>query len=199
MEPVRKIIGLAAPLYRADVDTDQILPKQFLKLIDRTGFGKHLFADWRYDAAGKPKPDFVLNIARYQGAKILLAGNNFGCGSSREHAPWALSDAGFRAIIAPGFADIFYNNCFKNALLPIAVDKELVEDFVKACEAREGWSLAIDLEAQTISDDRGVEHRFTIDPFRKKCLLFGLDDIAMTLEHEAKIKTYEAAHLGEGT
>ncbi len=147
MEAFSTFTGVVAPLYRADVDTDQILPKQFLKLIDRAGFGKHLFADWRYTSDGRKKADFVLNLDRYLGASVLLAGRNFGCGSSREHAPWALQDAGFRAIIAPSYADIFYNNCFKNGLLPIALAEPLVAELVAECEANTGWTLTIDLES----------------------------------------------------
>jgi 3-isopropylmalate/(R)-2-methylmalate dehydratase small subunit len=197
MEPYRTFTGVVAPLYRADVDTDQILPKQFLKLIDRTGFGKHLFADWRYTTSGEEKPDFVLNRERYRSASILLAGRNFGCGSSREHAPWALVDAGFRAIVAPSYADIFYNNCFKNGLLPIAFDASIIEALLAECEAIRGWRLTIDLEPQAITTPSGVTHRFEIDPFRKRCLLLGLDDIAMTLEHEEQIASYEAARAKE--
>ena len=191
------------PLDRANVDTDAIIPKQFLKSIKRSGFGPNLFDEWRYLDHGEPgmdnskrplNPDFVLNQPRYQGAQILLARENFGCGSSREHAPWALEDYGFRAIIAPSFADIFFNNCFKNGLLPIRLDAEKVDVLFKAVEANAGYKLKIDLEQQTISAPDGTVHRFEVEAFRKHCLLNGLDDIGLTLQHVSEIKGYEAKH-----
>ncbi|MFO7189668.1 MAG: 3-isopropylmalate dehydratase small subunit [Pseudomonadota bacterium] len=193
--------GLVAPLDRANVDTDAIIPKQFLKSIKRTGFGPNLFDGWRYLDVGQPdqdnskrplNPDFVLNQPRYQGASILLARENFGCGSSREHAPWALLDYGFRAIIAPSFAEIFYNNSFKNGLLPIVLDEAQVDELFKDTFATPGFELVIDLEAQSISyADGSKRFAFDIDPFRKYCLLNGLDDIGLTLRHADKIKAFE--------
>ncbi|MFQ5913987.1 MAG: 3-isopropylmalate dehydratase small subunit [Nitrospinota bacterium] len=194
MEPFKSFTGKVMPLNRADVDTDQIIPKQFLKRIERTGFGQFLFLDWRYTPEGQPKPDFVMNQPHYEGAEILLAGKNFGCGSSREHAPWAIQDAGFRVIIAPSFADIFYNNCLKNGLLPALLDEDVVNRLVTECEAQAGYSLSIDLERQTVTTPGGEMHKFEIDPFPKRCLLEGLDDIALTLQHESKIAAFEAAH-----
>lgn len=183
--------GLVAPLYQANIDTDQIIPKQFLKSIKRTGFGANLFNDWRFLADGTLNPDFVLNFPRYQGASILLAGNNFGCGSSREHAPWALEDYGFQVVIASAFADIFYNNCFKIGLLPIILEEEIVAQLVKKSEENEGYQLTVSLESQTISDNDGFEISFNVDEFRKHCLLNGLDDIGLTLQHADKISEYE--------
>ena len=186
--------GRVAAMDRANVDTDQIIPKQFLKRIERTGFGEFLFFDWRYLADGSDDPAFELNSAPAQGASILLARRNFGSGSSREHAVWALDDYGFRAVIAPSFADIFFNNCFKNGVLPIRLSEETVETlFQRVAQAQGLYDLTIDLPAQTISDSQGVVAKFDIDPFRKECLLGGLDDIAMTLKHEAKISEFEAA------
>jgi len=193
--------GLVAPLDRANVDTDAIIPKQFLKSIKRTGFGPNLFDEWRYLDHGEPgqdcskrpvNPDFVLNQPRYQGAQVLLARRNFGCGSSREHAPWALEDYGFRAIIAPSFADIFYNNCFKNGLLPIVLSEEQVDQLFREVEASEGYELHIDLPAQTVTTPGGTVFSFQIDAFRKHCLVNGLDEIGLTLEHADDIKAYEA-------
>ncbi len=193
--------GLVAPLDRANVDTDAIIPKQFLKSIKRTGFGPNLFDEWRYLDRGEPgqdcskrplNPDFVLNQPRYQGAQILLARRNFGCGSSREHAPWALEDYGFRAIIAPSFADIFYNNCFKNGLLPIVLSEEQVDQLFREVEATEGYQLHIDLPAQTVTTPGGTVFTFEIDAFRKHCLVNGLDEIGLTLQHADDIKAYEA-------
>jgi len=190
MEPFKTFTGLVAPLDRVNVDTDQIIPKQFLKRIERTGFGEFLFYDWRY-RDGKPHPEFVLNQERYKGATILLAGDNFGCGSSREHAPWALKDYGFKVIIAPSFADIFFNNCLKNGMLPIVLPGDLVKElFVKVFE-NEGYNLTVNLESQTLKDLEGWTIDFVVDPFEKKCLLEGLDDISLTLKHEDKIKAYE--------
>lgn len=191
MEPFVRHNGLVAPLDRVNVDTDQIIPKQFLKRIERTGFGQFLFYDWRFDENGKPNPDFVLNYPRYQGASILLTRNNFGSGSSREHAPWALLDYGFRVILAPSFADIFYNNCFKNGILPIILPEETIDELFQRVEANEGYRLTVDLEEQKITDDFGLEISFEIDPYRKSCLLQGLDDIGITLQYEDAIRAYE--------
>jgi len=173
------------------VDTDQIIPKQFLKRIERTGFEEYLFYDWRYLDDGKPNPEFVLNNERYKDATILLTRNNFGCGSSREHAPWALKDYGFLVIIAPSFADIFFSNCFKNGMLPIVLPESVVEELFKRVFANIGYRLTVDLESQIITDDKGFKIPFEIDPFKKKCLLEGLDDIGLTLKHEDKIRVYE--------
>ena len=192
--------GMAAPLDRANVDTDAIIPKQFLKSIRRTGFGPNLFDAWRYldigepdqDNSGRPlNPDFVLNQSRYQGASILLARENFGCGSSREHAPWALADYGFRVIVAPSFAEIFYNNCFKNGLLPIVLPKQEVEGLFQAVASVIGFRLAVSLQDQVVRLPDGSEQTFEVDPFRKYRLLNGLDDIGLTLQHADKVQTYE--------
>jgi 3-isopropylmalate/(R)-2-methylmalate dehydratase small subunit len=192
MDKFAKLTGIAAPLDRVNVDTDQIIPKQFLKRIERTGFGEFLFFDWRYkDDGTTPNPEFELNAAALQGAVILLAGKNFGCGSSREHAPWALLDYGFRSIIAPSYADIFYNNCFKNGILPIVLPEATVNEFMHKAQAKLGYQLTVDLEAQTISDGDGYTVKFDVDPFRRHLLLNGLDDIGLTLQHEADITTYE--------
>jgi 3-isopropylmalate/(R)-2-methylmalate dehydratase small subunit len=192
MTPFKNETGVVAPLDRANVDTDQIIPKQFLKRIERTGFGKFLFYDWRYLSDGKtPNPEFELNAPELAGATILLAGRNFGCGSSREHAPWALSDYGFRALIAPSFADIFYNNCFKNGILPVTLPEETVGELFARAHEQPRYILAVDLESQTISDEHGFRTSFTIDPFRKHCLMNGLDDIGLTLEHEPDITAFE--------
>lgn len=194
--------GIVLPLNRANVDTDFIIPKQFLKSIKRTGFGVNLFDEHRYldkgepdaDNSGRPlNPDFVMNQPRYAGAKVLLARDNFGCGSSREHAPWALDDYGFRAIIAPSFADIFFNNCFKNGLLPIVLDKELVDGLFAEVEACEGYALEIDLESQQVRKPDGTALAFEVDAFRKHCLLNGLDDIGLTLEDSNKIAQFETS------
>ncbi|HSD46848.1 MAG TPA: 3-isopropylmalate dehydratase small subunit [Pyrinomonadaceae bacterium] len=190
MKPFTKHTGLVAPLDRANVDTDQIIPKQFLKRIERTGFGQFLFYDWRYLPDGQINPSFVLNEPRYQGASILVADKNFGCGSSREHAPWALAEFGFRVIIAPSFADIFANNCFKNGMLPIAVSDEHVEEFMKRAQEREGYQLTVDLGTRIIRDKDGSVS-FVVPDFQRYCLLEGLDDIALTLKHEDAIKAYE--------
>lgn len=192
--------GLVVPLDRANVDTDAIIPKQFLKSIKRSGFGPNLFDEWRYldhgepgqDASQRPKnPDFVLNQPRYQGAQVLLARENFGCGSSREHAPWALEDFGLRALIAPSFADIFYNNCFKNGLLPIVLDAAIVDQMFRETEATPGYTLHVDLEQQTVTTPGGETFGFEVDAHRKYCLLNGLDDIGLTLQQADKIKVYE--------
>ncbi|HZO86943.1 MAG TPA: 3-isopropylmalate dehydratase small subunit [Chthonomonadaceae bacterium] len=193
MEPFVRVTGVAAPLDRVNVDTDQIIPKQFLKRIERTGFGKFLFFDWRYLNDGTtPNPEFELNDPRYQGAPILLAGKNFGCGSSREHAPWALLDYGFRALIAPSFADIFYNNCFKNGILPVRLPEETVNLLMERAKTVPGYQVTVDLEAQTVSDNQGFSAPFEVDPFRRHCLLHGLDDIGLTLQHADDIAAYEA-------
>ncbi|GAB7387614.1 3-isopropylmalate dehydratase small subunit [Bacillaceae bacterium] len=191
MEPFTKFTGLVAALDRVNVDTDQIIPKQFLKRIERSGFGQFLFYDWRFNEKGEPNPDFELNQERYQGATILLTGNNFGCGSSREHAPWALLDYGFRVIIAPSFADIFYNNCFKNGILPIRLPQETVDMLFKKVAERVGYQLTVDLQTCKITDDDGLEIDFEVDPYRRECLLKGLDDIGITLQYEDLIKEYE--------
>lgn len=192
--------GLVAPLDRANVDTDAIIPKQFLKSIKRTGFGPNLFDEWRYldhgepgrDNSGRPlNPDFVLNQPRYQGASILLARRNFGCGSSREHAPWALEDFGFRAIIAPSYADIFYNNCFKNGLLPIVLPEETVDQLFASVEAQPGYELTVDLSDQTVTTPAGGVIKFEIDAFRKHMLVEGLDEIGLTMQHSDAIRAYE--------
>ena len=192
MEPFKRVKGIVAPLDRVNVDTDQIIPKQFLKLVQRTGFGQYLFYDWRFHPDGKPKAEFVLNEPKYSGAKILIARANFGCGSSREHAAWSLLDYGFRAIIAPSFADIFYNNCFKNGILLITLDETIIERYFDNVAKHPGFSLEIDLAQQTILDSDGSVVRFAIDPFRKKALLEGLDDIELTLKHAEKIREYES-------
>jgi 3-isopropylmalate/(R)-2-methylmalate dehydratase small subunit len=195
--------GLVVPLDRANVDTDAIIPKQFLKSIKRSGFGPNAFDEWRYLDHGEPgmdnskrplNKDFVLNQPRYKGAQILLARENFGCGSSREHAPWALEDYGFIVVIAPSFADIFFNNCFKNGLLPIRLDAAKVDVLFKAVEANPGYKLKIDLEQQSITAPDGTVYKFEVDAFRKHCLLNGLDDIGLTLQHVQDIKTYETKH-----
>ena len=192
--------GVAAPLDRSNVDTDMIIPKQFLKSIKRAGFGPNLFDELRYldegqpdqDCSGRPlNPDFVLNKARYQGTSVLLARENFGCGSSREHAPWALDDFGIRVVIAPSFADIFYNNCFKNGLLPIVLPEAQVDQLFREVEATEGYQLTVDLERQVVVTPAGEEFAFEVDAFRKHCLLNGLDDIGLTLQHADEIKAYE--------
>jgi 3-isopropylmalate/(R)-2-methylmalate dehydratase small subunit len=205
MEPFRTLTGLVAPLDRANVDTDAIIPKQFLKSIKRSGFGPNLFDAWRYLDRGEPgmdherrrlNPDFVLNEPRYRGAQILLARRNFGCGSSREHAPWALLDYGFRALIAPSFGDIFYGNCFLNGLLPIVLTPHEVDRLFADAAAFPGFSLAIDLERQTVATtDGSVVFGFDVDPFRKHCLLNGLDEIGLTLAHADEIRAFEAKHL----
>ena len=193
MQPFVKVTGVAAPLDRANVDTDQIIPKQFLKRIERTGFGQFLFYDWRFEADGvTPNPDFELNDQAYAGAVILVAGRNFGSGSSREHAPWALGDFGFRTVIAPSFADIFYNNCFQNGLLPIKLSEEQIAGLIKQLQDKPGSQLTVDLAAQTISDEAGTSIHFEIDPFRKHRMLNGLDDIGSTLQHEPDITAFEA-------
>ena len=204
MKPFTVHKGLVAPLDRENVDTDQIIPKQFLKSIARAGFGPNLFDAWRYLDPGapgqdlarrKPNPDFVLNQPRYDGASVLLARKNFGCGSSREHAPWAIEQYGFRALLAPSFADIFFNNCFKNGLLPIVLPESDVARLFDEVAAFDGYALAIDLERQVVIKPDGIELHFEVEPFRKHCLLNGLDDIGLTLRHAEKIKAFEAERL----
>ncbi len=203
MQEFNQLNGLVVPLDRANVDTDAIIPKQFLKSIKRSGFGPNAFDEWRYLDHGEPgmdnskrkiNPDFVLNQSRYQGASVLLARENFGCGSSREHAPWALEDFGFRVIIAPSFADIFFNNCFKNGMLPIVLSVDDVDKLFKETEATEGYILNIDLSAQTVITPSGQSYQFDVDAFRKHCLLNGLDDIGLTMQHQDAIKAFETQH-----
>ena len=194
MHPFTKHTGLVAPMDRVNVDTDQIIPKQFLKRIERTGFGQFLFFDWRFKDDGSENPEFELNQPQYRGASILLARRNFGSGSSREHAPWALEDYGFRVIIAPSFADIFYNNCFKNGMLPIKLPDAAVDDLFNRCAKHPGYKLTADLEACRLTDDYGLSLPFEIEEFRRHCLLHGLDDIGLTLEHADKITAFEKNH-----
>jgi 3-isopropylmalate/(R)-2-methylmalate dehydratase small subunit len=191
MQPFEKITGTVLPLDRINVDTDQIIPKQFLKRIERSGFGQFLFFDWRYREDGSLNDEFVMNSPEYRGASILLTRANFGCGSSREHAPWALADYGFRVLIAPSFADIFYNNCFKNGMLPIRLSGEQVDELFRRVQDSKGYELTVDLENQTISDEAGRVVPFEVDAFRRECLLHGLDDIGLTMQHEEKILNYE--------
>ncbi len=193
MNKFTKHTGRTVALYQPNIDTDQIIPKQFLKRIERTGYGEFLFYDWRFDADGTPQSDFVLNDPKYKGASILIAGANFGCGSSREHAPWSLTDYGFSVVIAPGFADIFYNNSLKNGLLPVALSEEKVAELVENSKNQENFELIVDLENQTVNDRQGFQASFEIDGFRRYCLLNGLDDISLTLQNEAKISQYENA------
>lgn len=203
MQAFTQLKGLVAPLDRANVDTDAIIPKQFLKSIKRSGFGPNAFDEWRYLDRGEPgmdnskrplNQDFVLNQPRYQGASILLTRENFGCGSSREHAPWALEDYGFKVIIAPSFADIFFNNCFKNGMLPIVLSADVVDTLFKQVAVAEGYALNVDLEAQTVTTPGGEVYSFEVDAFRKHCLLNGLDDIGLTMQQQDKIKAFEAKH-----
>lgn len=206
MKKFEQFRGVAVPLDRANVDTDAIIPKQFLKSIKRSGFGQNLFDEWRYLDYGEPgkdislrqpNPDFILNQPRYQGARILVARDNFGCGSSREHAPWSLQDYGFDVIIAPSFADIFYNNCFKIGLLPIVLDESVVDGLISNTLAIDGYQLEVNLDAQTVTDPSGEVYRFDVDPFRKHCLLNGLDEIGLTLQHADKIRRFEANRRNE--
>ncbi|MDO9312815.1 MAG: 3-isopropylmalate dehydratase small subunit [Nitrosomonas sp.] len=206
MEKFHTFTGLVAPLDRANVDTDAIIPKQFLKSIKRSGFGQNLFDEWRYLDHGEPgmdpaqrqqNPEFVLNQPRYIGAQILLARANFGCGSSREHAPWALQDYGFRVIIAPSFADIFFNNCFKIGLLPIILDATVLDRLFEAVKSTEGYSLTVDLQKQTVTTPNNEGFSFDIDTFRKHCLLNGLDEIGLTLQRAEKIKQFEQKRRNE--
>jgi 3-isopropylmalate/(R)-2-methylmalate dehydratase small subunit len=191
MIPFRIHTGLVAPLARPNIDTDQIIPKQFLKRVERTGFGQFLFYDWRFKAGADPDPSFVLNDPRYTGASVLVAGRNFGCGSSREHAPWALADYGFRAVVAPSFADIFANNCAKNGLLTVALPDDEVAKLAARAEAISGYELTIDLELCEARDAAGFRSTFPVDEFRRRCLLEGLDDVGLTLRREAWIAAYE--------
>ncbi|MDO8615650.1 MAG: 3-isopropylmalate dehydratase small subunit [Dehalococcoidia bacterium] len=192
MEAFTRLTGVVAPLPRVNVDTDQIIPKQFLKRIERTGFGEFAFFDWRYLPDGSPNPDFELNRPEYEGAAILVTGRNFGCGSSREHAPWALREMGFRAIIASSFADIFFNNCVQNGMLPIVLPEEQVREIISRAQRRPGYRLSVNLENQSLYDSEGLEEHFEIDVFVRERLLKGQDDIAMTLEHEDEVAAFEA-------
>ncbi|NQW18963.1 MAG: 3-isopropylmalate dehydratase small subunit [Chloroflexi bacterium] len=194
MEPFKKFTGIVAPMDRANVDTDQIIPKQFLKRVERTGFGEFAFFDWRYLEDGAPNPNFILNEERYRGASILVAGPNFGSGSSREHAPWALREFGFKAIIAPSFADIFRGNCFQNGMATIVLSQEEVDTVMGKSLQRNGYSATIDLDAQTVTDDDGWKAAFEIDAFRKESLIKGLDEVGSTLEKDDKINDFETAH-----
>jgi 3-isopropylmalate/(R)-2-methylmalate dehydratase small subunit len=194
MQPFRQHKGKVAPLYRANIDTDQIIPKQFLKRIERTGFGEFLFNDWRRSPQGIADASFVLNQPQYSGASILVAGKNFGCGSSREHAVWALADFGFRAVIAPSFADIFANNCLKNGVLTVVLQENEAEEIARRASEIAGYELMVDLERCMVEDRRGLAARFPIDRFARQCLLEGLDDIALTLQHQSAISAYEARH-----
>jgi 3-isopropylmalate/(R)-2-methylmalate dehydratase small subunit len=194
MEPFRTLTSLAMPLDRTNVDTDQIIPKQFLKRIERTGYGDFLFFDWRQTAAGEPITDFVLNDSRYKGAQILIAGKNFGCGSSREHAAWALSDFGFRAVIAPTFADIFFSNAGKNGIVLVKLSEAQVDELLKNASTIPNYQLTVSLEAQTVTDGRGFKASFDFDPFRKFCLVEGLDDIGLTLRHGDELDKFEKQH-----
>ncbi|WNQ09225.1 3-isopropylmalate dehydratase small subunit [Paenibacillus aurantius] len=191
MESFKKHTGLAVPVDRVNVDTDAIIPKQFLKRIERSGFGQFLFFEWRWFENGEVNEEFPLNQPRYQGASILLSRANFGCGSSREHAPWAIMDYGFRVVIAPSFADIFYNNCFKNGILPIKLSEEQVEELFQRTASNVGYQLTVDLENKTISDDQGLTISFDLDEHRRQFLLQGLDDIGLTLQHADAISAYE--------
>jgi 3-isopropylmalate/(R)-2-methylmalate dehydratase small subunit len=195
MKPFTKHTGMVGPIDRVNVDTDQMVPKQFLKLLTREGYGRVLFYDWRYLPGEKPNPDFVLNKPRYAGASVLLARANFGCGSSREHAPWAILDYGFRAILAPSYADIFYNNCFKNGILPVTLSNQQIDELFQRTVAQECYGVTVDLEQQLVTDDKGLRYSFTIDPFRRECLLKGLDDIGLTLLHESDISAFEKKNL----
>jgi 3-isopropylmalate/(R)-2-methylmalate dehydratase small subunit len=199
MNPFTTHAGLVAPMNRVNVDTDQMVPKQFLKALTRQGFGRTLFYDWRYLPGEKPNPEFVLNFPRYKGASILLARANFGCGSSREHAPWAIGDYGFRVILAPSYADIFFNNCFKNGILPAELTEAQIEELFQRTEKEEGYTLTVDLPSQTVKDNHGLEYKFEIAPSRKEVLLKGLDDIGTSLLHADAIDTYEKAHAATAT
>ena len=199
MQPFITHSGLVMPLDKVNVDTDQMVPKQFLKALTREGFGRILFYDWRYLAGEQPNPEFVLNFPRYKGASVLLARANFGCGSSREHAPWGVKDYGFRAIIAPSYADIFYNNCFKNGILPAILTEAEVDELFRRTEKEEGYSLSLDLPNQKITDKHGLAYTFEIAPARKEVLLKGLDDIGQSLEHASAIDSYEKAHAATAT
>lgn len=197
MQAFRTHTGIVAPLDRANVDTDQIIPKQFLKRIERTGFGQFLFYDWRFDLNGNRNRDFVLNQPRYAKASILVAAKNFGCGSSREHAPWALADYGFRTVIAPTFADIFYNNSLKNGLLLVRLSEKEVSELLKRAQGNDGYQLTVNLEDQRVHDQQGFEASFKLDDFRRRCLLEGLDDIGLTLRFDKEITEYERKRFGQ--
>ncbi len=194
MRPFTKLTGTVAPLDRANVDTDQIIPKQFLKRIERTGFGKFAFFDWRYLEDGVPNPDFILNRPQYQDASVLVTGRNFGSGSSREHAPWALGEMGFRAVIAPSFADIFRSNCYQNGMLPVVLTEKEVDTVMAKALTRKGYKVTVDLESQMVTDSDGFSANFEVDPYRKESLLKGLDDIGRTLQHAAEIASFEKVH-----
>jgi 3-isopropylmalate/(R)-2-methylmalate dehydratase small subunit len=194
MESFKQHTGIVAPVDRVNVDTDAIIPKQFLKRIERSGFGQFLFFEWRFFENGEVNPNFEMNKPRYQGASVLISRANFGCGSSREHAPWAILDYGFRVIIAPSFADIFYNNCFKNGILPIKLSEEQVEELFQRTAKHEGYKLHVDLENKKITDDYGLNIAFDLDEHRRQFLLLGLDDIGLTLQHEDAIAAYEEKH-----
>ena len=198
MEAFHTLTSLAAPLDRTNVDTDQIIPKQFLKRIERTGYGDFLFFDWRQTPSGEPVPDFVLNDPRYKGAQILIAGKNFACGSSREHAAWALADFGFRVVIAPTFADIFFSNAGKNGIVLARLGEEQVAKLLENAKTIPGYKLTVSLEAQTVTDSLGFKASFEVDPFRKFCLIEGLDDIGLTLRHAAELDAFEARHDQDG-
>lgn len=199
MKPFTTYTGIVVPLDRANVDTDQIIPKQFLKGLTREGLGRVLFYDWRYLEGEQPNPDFVLNLPRYRGASVLLARANFGCGSSREHAPWALLDYGIRTVVAPSFADIFRNNCFKNGILPAALPEKDIEEIFRRTASTTGYSLTVDLERKKLTDGDGLAIPLQVDPFRRECLLKGLDDIGLTLRHETDITAFEAARRPQAT
>jgi 3-isopropylmalate/(R)-2-methylmalate dehydratase small subunit len=194
MEKFTTLTSVAAPLDRANIDTDQLIPKQFLKRIERTGYGEFLFYDWRRTATGEPDPTFVLNDPRYKGAQILVAGKNFACGSSREHAAWALANYGFRVVIAPSFADIFFSNAGKNGIVLVKLSEQQVAQLLNNAKTTLGYQLTVSLEDQTVTDGRGFKASFDVDPFRKFCLLEGLDDIGLTLRHEAELDAFEAKH-----
>ena len=196
IQPLRRVAGIVAPLDRADVDTDQIIPKQFLKRVERAGYGRFLFNDWRFHPNGSPRADFVLNQPGYAGAAILAAGRNFGCGSSREHAAWSIADYGFRVVIAPSFADIFRANCYQNGILPLALPEEEVARVLARAAEQPGYALSVDLEARTVGDAGGWRLGFEIDDFRRRCLLDGLDDIGLTLRREAEITRFEERAAG---
>ena len=199
MEPFSTMAGVVMPMNRVNVDTDQIIPKQFLKRVERTGFGEFLFFDWRYNDDGTLKPDFVLNQPGYKDAEIIVAGRNFGSGSSREHAPWALGQFGFKVVIAPSFADIFHSNCFQNGLLPIVLPEETVQQIIENAERDPGYRLHVDLEAERVwDDDEQVVAEFRVEPFRRHCLLNGLDDIGLTLERDDDIAAFEANRSSHG-
>jgi 3-isopropylmalate/(R)-2-methylmalate dehydratase small subunit len=199
MEEFKEFTGLVVPVDRVNVDTDAIIPKQFLKRIERTGFGQYLFFEWRFFENGEINPDFNLNKARYKGASVLVSRANFGCGSSREHAPWAIMDYGLKVVIAPSYADIFYNNCFKNGILPIVLSEEQVEDLFQRTNANEGYTLSVDLVAKTLKDSLGLQINFELDEHRRQFLLQGLDDIGLTLQHSDEITAYEAIHKSKIT